>query len=367
MNCLYKHINQKFLAILSFALIMAGVTHAQVTVDVKIDSMELLIGQQTALTLQVSADTKSTIGWPQLTPGDTIVNGVEVVDVLKPDTQLLNEGARMLIAQRYLITSFDSAFYYLPPLAVQVDGKRYESKSLALNVLSVPVDTVHTDRFAGPKDVIAPPFDWSEWAPIFWYSMLLLLWALLLTYLFIRYRDNKPIIKVIKLAPRVLPHTKALQEINLIKSEKVWAQADSKEYYTKLTAILRTYIESRYGFNAMEMTSSEIIDRLLTDQTPESIQELKSLFETADLVKFAKYNTLINENDMNLVNAIQFIDETKVEPSPEALDEPNEVIVEQKRSRRQILLMRLALVLLTLLAAGVLVWILILLYDLLVS
>ena len=34
---------------------------------------------------------------------------------------------------------------------------------------------------------------------------------------------------------------------------------------------------------------------------------------TADLVKFAKYSTLINENDMNLVNAIEFINQTKQE------------------------------------------------------
>lgn len=36
---------------------------------------------------------------------------------------------------------------------------------------------------------------------------------------------------------------------------------------------------------------------------------------TADLVKFAKYSTLINENDMNLVNAIEFINQTKQEPT----------------------------------------------------
>ena len=51
------------------------------------------------------------------------------------------------------------------------------------------------------------------------------------------------------------------------------------EYYTRLTAILRTYIEKRYGFNAMEMTSTEIIDRLLKEQTSESLDELRMLFQ----------------------------------------------------------------------------------------
>ena len=157
-----------------------------------------------------------------------------------------------------------------------------------------------------------------------------------------------------------------MEEIDQIKAEKVWAKEDSKEYYTRLTAILRTYIEKRYGFNAMEMTSTEIIDRLLKEQTSESLDELRMLFQTADLVKFAKYNTLINENDANLVNAIEFINQTKVEADENAVPEPDEVTIEQKRSRRTLISMRLALVLLTLAALVLLGWILWMVYDLVV-
>jgi hypothetical protein len=91
---------------------------------------------------------------------------------------------------------------------------------------------------------------------------------------------------------------------------------NSKEYYTKLTDTLRKYIEERYGFQAMEMTSSEIIERLTATQDQKALDELRQLFTTADLVKFAKYSTLINENDMNLVNAIEFINQTKLENMP---------------------------------------------------
>ena len=50
------------------------------------------------------------------------------------------------------------------------------------------------------------------------------------------------------------------------------------------------------------------------DQT--ALDELRQLFMTADLVKFAKYSTLINENDKNLVSAIDFINQTKLENVP---------------------------------------------------
>lgn len=350
-------------ALWALMIFACGVARAQVTVDVRIDSLELFVGEQAHITLEVSADAKSRMTLPQVKAGDMLTPGVEVVEVTRADTQRLNENARILVSQRYCVTSFDSAFYYLPPFVVDVDGKEYQSKNLALRVLSVPVDTVHTDQFYGPKEIMKVPFSWADWSPIFWLSLLLLAWTLLLTYFYIRYRDNKPIIKIVKLAPKVLPHTKAMQEIDQIKAEKAWAKEDSKEYYTRLTSILRTYIEKRYGFNAMEMTSAEIIDRLLTENA-ESLDELRALFQTADLVKFAKYSTLINENDANLVNAIEFINQTKREADPKAQSVPDEVVVEQKRSRRTLLGMRVGLAVATLAGVALLVWICGMVYEL---
>ena len=362
----FQHIYWAFCRFLAvWLLLIAGdCLYAQVTVDVKIDSLELLVGEQTRVTLDVSCNGGARLLLPQLTAGSELTPGVEVVEVERPDTQLLNEGARLLVSQSYIITSFDSALYYLPPFVVKVDEKDYSSASLALRVLTIPVDTVHTDRFFGPDDIMEPPFAWEDWSLIFWLSCLLLLWSVLLAYLYVRYRDNKPIIKIIKLAPKILPHARAMEEIDRIKAEKVWAQEDSKEYYTRLTATLRTYIESRYGFNAMEMTSSEIIARLTEGQTEEALDELRTLFATADLVKFAKYNTLINENDMNLVNAIDFINRTKVEADPNEKSVPDEVEIEQQRSRRTIMNMRLMLTLLSFCGIALLGWILYLVYQL---
>lgn len=346
------------------ALMSVFALSAQVTVNVKIDSLELFIGQQTGVTLDVSFDSKSRLEMPVLNAGNQIIPGVEIVDVAKADTQMLNDGLRRTVIQKYTITSFDSAFYYLPPFVVKVDGKEYESNSLALRVLTIPVDTVHVDRFFGPKDIMDVPFSWNDWRGIFWWSVLLLVWVLALCYLYIRYRDNKPIIKIIKLAPKLPPHAKAMQEIDIIKAEKSWAKEDSKEYYTKLTETLRNYIHSRYGFNAMEMTSSEIIEHLLQSGNEEALDELRTLFVTADLVKFAKYNAQINENDRNLVIAIEYINQTKQEVDPNQKNEPEEITVEQRRSRRTILIMRISLVLMFILSLAVLAWIVRLVYML---
>ena len=280
-----------------------------VTVDATIDSLQILIGEQAKIKLQVSLDADKRAIFPVYP--DTMVRGVEVLEVAKPDTQWLNDGRRTLITQEYTITSFDSALYYLPPMEVMVDTQKYYSKALALKVYSMPVDTLHPDQFFGPKEIMQAPFAWEDWYVAIACVLLFVPFLLLLIYLVKRIMDNKPIIRKVKVEPQLPPHQLAMQEIERIKGEKAWQKGMSKEYYTELTDVLRAYIKGRFEFNAQEMTSSEIIDKLLEVNDKEAIKDLRELFQTADLVKFAKYETLINENDRNLVNAIDFIDQTK--------------------------------------------------------
>lgn len=305
----------------------------QVTVDASIDSLQLLIGEQAKVKLEVSMDAGQRLKLPALR--DTLVRGVELLDIAKPDTQLLNDGKRMLIRQEYTVTSFDSALYYLPPFEVLVNDRAYRSKALALKVYSVPVDTLNPDRFFGPKTIRKVPITWEDVRGIVWLTLLMLALGGVGYYLFKRYKDNKPIIRKIKVEPKLPPHLQALKEIERIKSDKTLRNADPKAYYTELTDVLRTYMAERFGFNAMEMTSSEIIDNLMSIKDKGSIKDLMFLFETADLVKFAKHLPLMNENDMNLVNAVDFINETKVEPDPAAKPEPTEITVEEKRSKQR--------------------------------
>ena len=220
----------------------------------------------------------------------------------------------------------------MPAMNVRVEGKDYSSKKLALKVFTLDIDTLHTDSIFPMKAELAPPFDWAEWRQVMWLFVLALFIAGLLGYVIYRLKNNKPIIRRIRNKRRQPPHKVAMQKIEQIKEEKMWQSEDSKEYYTQLTDTLRNYIKERYGFNAMEMTSYEIIQKLQEVNDEEAISELRELFQTADLVKFAKYSTLINENDRNLVNAIEYINQTKLE-EPEQKPQPEVIVVEEKRSK----------------------------------
>ena len=296
---------------------------AQSSVTAKIEPIEMMIGEQATVTLTVQTADDAKVDWPTFQPRQMLVPGVEVLN-----TQRTSDHTMVIT-----LTSFDGNLYHLPPFKVKINGKEQQSADLALKVVEIEVDTTQLNKFFPPKDVQDNPFLWSDWSLSFWLSVLLLVLIALCGYLYLRLRDNKPVISHIKIVKRLLPHQKAMKEIEQIKADRMVASENDKEYYTKLTDTLRKYIEERYGFSAMEMTSSEIIERLTAAGDQQSLDELRQLFTTADLVKFAKYSTMINENDANLVSAIDFINQTKLENQP--VEEVRKPVLSEADQRSQ--------------------------------
>jgi hypothetical protein len=287
---------------------------AQVQIEANVDSVAILVGEQTRLNLSVTAKEGSKVIFPKFKPSQYITPGVEVLEQTGDTMDADNDMKKMTM--HYTLTSFDEHLYAIPAMSVKVDGKTYKTNTLALKVITIPVDTVHPGKFFPPKDVQDNPFLWSEWSGMFWLSILMILIIGAAMYMYIRLKQNKPIITHIKIVKHIPPHQRALNAIEKIKEEKMQTSEDQKTYYTRLTDTLRQYIEERFGFRAMEMTSSDIIFHLKESGDQKMIAELTELFQTADLVKFAKYSTLINENDLNLVNAVNFIDQTKTDSLP---------------------------------------------------
>lgn len=333
-----------------------------VTVEATIDSLQILIGEQARIKLQVALDANQHLILP--TYIDTLVRGIEVIETAVPDTQYLNNRQRMTITQEYTVTSFDSALYYLPPMPVEVGGKKYQSNALALKVYSMPVDTLHPEHFFGQKAVMKAPFAWKDWYGLIACSFLALPLLGILIYLIIRLRDNKPIIRKVKVEPKLPPHQQAMQEMERIKTERSWQRGGPKQYYTELTDTIRIYIKDRFGFNALEMTSSEIMDRLAKIEEQIDLSELKELFFTADLVKFAKHTPQTHENDANLTNAVEFVDKTKQAESEHQKPQPTEITIIEKRSLRTKIMLISAICCLSACLLGVFVYIAIQLYTL---
>lgn len=287
-------------------------------IDVSVDSAAILIGEQTVLHLTVTADKDRPV--QIVIPNDTLMQGVEVLNLSKPDSSII-ENDRLLIKQDILVTSFDSSLYLLPPLKV-IDGTdTVYSNQVALKVSTIPVNADKPEEFYDIKEVWKPPFVWADYYPIIYGILLALFLICVIAYIIKRIRNRKSLIPFKKEEPKLPPHEQAIKELDEIKQQKLWQQGRNKEYYTLITETLRKYIVDRFGVNAMEMTSGEILDVLCKESEAKPVYEnLKQILQLSDFVKFAKMHPLPDENDLSLTNAYLFVNQTKKIEVPDSND-----------------------------------------------
>lgn len=320
---------------------MALASPAQVSVQAKIDSTQIRIGSQAHITLSVTTPERAKVQWPTFAK-NILTPEVEVVESIPLDSVV--EQGRMTQSRRYAITSFTDSLYSLPPIEVQVDGKAYRTQPLALKVIDdfVPIDSTNPDRYYGATSVVYPPFDWNEWWPLLFPALAILLAVCIGIALLLRQRNHRRTVRFVTVEAPKPAHVVALSELRLLTEEKPEENEEAvKAYYTRMTDALRTYMASRFRFNAMEMTTSEIITHLRTVDDVEGFNELRSVLETADLVKFAKYQAMLGETDQYLVKAVNFVNETKIEQPDAPKTILQRIPIEERERRRALLKLRL--------------------------
>ncbi len=304
---------RKYLLFILF-LFLTGATFSQdFKVSAKLDTAAMLIGDQVKLNLHFSFPSNAMIRWPILP--DTILGKIQVLSRSTIDTTFSADKKNITLGQRILLTSFDSGFYTIPPIrffyrkAGDTAVLYQQTDMLLLNVHTIRVDT--TKAFKPIKGPVHIPISFREMLPWILGGLLLIVLVFFLFYFFRKRSKSEP---VFTLKPRVvlLPHEAALAELEKLRVQKLWQEGRTKEYHTILTDILRTYIEARFKRNAMESTTSEIIDELtgLPEIPRESLEKLRQILVLADLVKFAKSQPLPAEHESSLVSGVAFVRET---------------------------------------------------------
>ena len=112
------------------------------------------------------------------------------------------------------------------------------------------------------------------------------------------------------------PYIVALRKLERFRGDRYWAPDKQKTMYSGITDALREYIDSRYGIDAPEMTTAELFESLKdTDIPGDLLKDMRGLFETADLVKFAKSYATQEENAAAVPLAVRFVTSTYQAPS----------------------------------------------------
>lgn len=289
-------------------MIIPAVANSQyVEIRAKLDTDRVLIGDQFNLNLSISQPVGTEVRFPDIR--DSLAGKIEVLRQGNIDTLVVND--RLELKRKILLTCFDSGLYEIPPLPFGISSADWKdsifSNPVFLAVNTVPLDSVIRDV----KQPLKVPVSFAEIYPYILVAIVLAAVTYFTVYLLRKRKKKEPVFASAR--PQEPAHLIALRELDKLKEEKLWQRSEYKLYYTRLTEIIRNYIERRFNIPAMEQTSYDILqswkkagynDRNLYDI-------LKQLLNLADLVKFAKEKPLPSDNEINLDNAYVFVRNTK--------------------------------------------------------
>ena len=298
-----------------------------IVVSASIDSTMLMIGDQTAMHLQVTQEANEQVQIPVF--GESLQEGIEIVDRGALDTTTLPDG-RLQVLQNLTLTSFKDSLFAIQPIAFVSGEDTFWTEPMALNVIQ-PFEVDSSLAITDIKDIERAPIWW--WGIIRWILLGLLIAGLAVGgwYLWKWYeKRRKP--EEEEVNPELLRPADevALEKLDEIKAAKIWKDGKVKQYQTELTDVVREYIGRRFGVQSTEKTSDETLQAMKTLIDKPLYERLKSMLQLADLVKFAKWHTTPDENEQALTTAYAFVNETKIVDSQESRDESqNEKMVNE--------------------------------------
>jgi hypothetical protein len=107
-------------------------------------------------------------------------------------------------------------------------------------------------------------------------------------------------------------YQRVLAALETLEKERLWQQGDHKGYHSRITDLLRGYIEERYHVPALESTTDELIRELrVSPLSTDQRGQLENMLRLADMVKFAKTTPSSEENERMMTSTVRFVSETR--------------------------------------------------------
>lgn len=114
---------------------------------------------------------------------------------------------------------------------------------------------------------------------------------------------------------KVAPWDWANNKLNSFTIKKLLTKDDFKKFYFDLTDILKIYFHKRFDWQTKDKTDAELIKYLNENNLDKNIiNDLRSLTESALLIKYASHEALKTQAEKDLDIAKQVIDKTKPDP-----------------------------------------------------
>ena len=305
--------------------------HAQ-EVKVATSTKNIKIGEQIEYKISVQAPADAVVIFPE---GQTF-GALEMVKTNPTDT--LKEKGKFRLEKAYYLTQFDEGKYTIPQQKIQISHKDFYTDSLLVEVHNVAVDTLKQPLYdAKPIVEVTSPS-----SSLLWLWIVLGIVALLLTaaasYFFV-FRKKK--LSAEEERKKLPPFERAIQDLKDLQNSKYLIESQHKAYYTRLTDIVKEYLEDEVHILAKESTTDELLAKINNLQktgklylSTETINNLKRVLQNADLVKFAKSKPSDNNAEYDRETIENVVIKTKEAiPIVETEAETNQIAEEAKVTR----------------------------------
>ena len=196
------------------------------------------------------------------------------------------------------------------PVIYSAQGNQ-NTKVAESNFVKFTVSTLKVDPHGDIKDVKQPLRISLNWLIILIWILagLIVIAAGIWIYWYYKKKqaEKAGIVKVIKRKP----HETALNSLREIEGKKLWQNGYIKQFHTEITEVIRRYYEERYRIPALELTTSELLQKLSNKKESQKILDITSGFLTnADMVKFAKFIPMDDINNEMMKQAYEIVEKT---------------------------------------------------------
>lgn len=280
------------------------------TVHVRADKATMTIAETVLLELEAAIEPGYEVQMPKI---DKVLENFGIVD-WDSFGDKLDENSNVVSRYQYRLEPFLSGTYSIPAFTFEFhdvnspEEKKYEltTEPFDVEVTSLLGEQRAELNIEDIEDVVEIPKE-----PSFWWAWAIGIIAVTAAggvWLYLRRKRVKELVRIFKPA-----HELAYERLRALVKEDLIGAGKIKEFYERISDILRHYIEHRFSLRAPERTTEEFLFELAgTDVLSESDKEsLGRFLQHCDLVKFARHEPGTEQIQETFDLVKDFIEKTK--------------------------------------------------------
>ena len=277
---------------------------------VRIEKDTINIGDQIEISISIKINKQKKINFP-IFPIEKLDQKIEILDI--SDTTY-TFGDIKTYDQKIKITSFDQGKYTIP----QIDSDSLNTKEINLFVLAPIIsDTSKPFGNTSPKIGLYEDFTDEEIAEMRRekFKKIIIIIAILLiiaTLAFFIYKSKNKKGILGQSEKVIIPFDiDAINQLNQLQKKQPNNKKEIKEFHSKISLIIREYLENRFHIKALEKPTGEIIKDLSNKLHKSEKNDIKFVLERADNIKYAKGTSVPIQNMESIKLSIKFIEKHK--------------------------------------------------------